>query len=88
MVVGVRCVVRVQGRFPYNEVDIHLKTQEWKMNVNDRKTAISLTCGGVFSLSEYLCCGISCQVVYILAEFVFDNLYQSRSISELSNSPD
>ncbi|KRX74362.1 hypothetical protein T06_10963 [Trichinella sp. T6] len=43
MVVGVRCVVRVQGRFPYNEVDIHLKSQEWKMDVNDRKTAISMT---------------------------------------------
>ncbi|KRX60828.1 hypothetical protein T09_10206 [Trichinella sp. T9] len=42
MVVGVRCVVRVQGRFPYNEVNVHLKTQEWKMDVNDRKTAISL----------------------------------------------
>ncbi|XP_003368073.1 conserved hypothetical protein [Trichinella spiralis] len=43
MVVGVRCAVRVQGRFPYNEVNVHLKTQEWKMDVNDRKTAISLT---------------------------------------------
>ncbi|KRX49263.1 hypothetical protein T05_12663 [Trichinella murrelli] len=43
MVVGVRCVVRVQGRFPYNEINVHLETQEWKMDVNDRKTAISLT---------------------------------------------
>ncbi|KRX49264.1 hypothetical protein T05_12663 [Trichinella murrelli] len=39
MVVGVRCVVRVQGRFPYNEIN---ETQEWKMDVNDRKTAINV----------------------------------------------
>ncbi|KRZ93668.1 hypothetical protein T08_9697 [Trichinella sp. T8] len=37
MVVGVRCAVRVQGRFL-----LRLKTKEWKMDVNDRKTAISL----------------------------------------------
>ncbi|KRX22641.1 hypothetical protein T07_1991, partial [Trichinella nelsoni] len=49
---------------------------------------IFYTCGSVICLSEYLCYGISCQIVYILAKFVFDNLYQSRSISELSNSPD
>ncbi|KRX19872.1 hypothetical protein T07_8863 [Trichinella nelsoni] len=70
---------------------IHLKTQECKMDVNDKKTAISLRENGANKEMEMQTTCVAgdsskgCKsyggIVYILAKFVFDNLYKARSIS-------